>query len=659
MLPSPNIKFKLKLEANNISGKSFHILSEVFGRCYRKMTSIGFRETHFLFILIEEFRLLFNAQVVRISHIKYDSKNELESKFKTPKINIIAHEYDFIKQHFKTEELISSCQQRKETIFRKKENFHFQQNNNLNNINTLYVVPIKQRDNEKILGILEVYTKKLSNENLNFSVPTNRVCFELLLEELFFIGLNTKFTSIPLDVSKLGKKSIYDSKENFIKFNKNISDDAAFIKAYQEYFKPLDIFLLNLTERLSSHLSDEFKDNFNFNFLYRLPTDETISFILTSKQIEDLIKKKLSKDDIFSYCSFKYENEKALVGYILETKHSEYIPKSSDDPRQKRWLKSKDLETIKQIKLIKEIYKDVGENIFLFPVFFDDSGNILFILSFVSSSDISVNLRKKIFDLAYDSASMIESTLISQNITEEMIKKEYEALARLGNYAGILSHELNTPLNRLDWELSDLIEGKIALDEIPERINPLFFEINKARDSLKKFYSVASGKEEKNSEHSFDIVQDIKQTINSCLQNRNWKLNISFNENKSIKIRADREGINHVIRNLLRNAHDAILQKYKNDYKVQVKDVGKISINIERSKNHICISVKDNGIGIAEENMPKIFNPLYSSKDTRAAFGGLGLGLSSSKAIIDRHNGQLTFESKPGEGSAFNIILPL
>ena len=66
------------------------------------------------------------------------------------------------------------------------------------------------------------------------------------------------------------------------------------------------------------------------------------------------------------------------------------------------------------------------------------------------------------------------------------------------------------------------------------------------------------------------------------------------------------------------------------------------------------ITVTDTGYGIAAEQLPRIFDGLHTTKER-----GMGLGLYTSKAIIERHMGRMSVQSKPGEGTTFTIMLPI
>jgi signal transduction histidine kinase len=82
---------------------------------------------------------------------------------------------------------------------------------------------------------------------------------------------------------------------------------------------------------------------------------------------------------------------------------------------------------------------------------------------------------------------------------------------------------------------------------------------------------------------------------------------------------------------------------------------GKIHIVTVRIDNGISIQVKDNGIGIQEDNLPRIFDPFFTTKSEGE---GTGLGLSVSYGIITRHSGRIEVASKVGIGTVFTVRLP-
>ncbi len=109
---------------------------------------------------------------------------------------------------------------------------------------------------------------------------------------------------------------------------------------------------------------------------------------------------------------------------------------------------------------------------------------------------------------------------------------------------------------------------------------------------------------------------------------------------------ADRNRLRQVLVNLLDNAI-----KY-------TPSGGRVEITAERRPHEACLTVKDDGAGIAPDEIPRIWERLYRGDRSRAQ-RGLGLGLSLVRAITNAHGGTVTVESAPGEGSAFSIHLPI
>jgi two-component system NtrC family sensor kinase len=82
----------------------------------------------------------------------------------------------------------------------------------------------------------------------------------------------------------------------------------------------------------------------------------------------------------------------------------------------------------------------------------------------------------------------------------------------------------------------------------------------------------------------------------------------------------------------------------------------RIETKLSQNRNQVLIKVKDNGIGIPEENMPKLFEPFFTTKKKGK---GVGLGLSVAYGIIQEHGGSIRVESKVGEGSTFKVKIPI
>jgi signal transduction histidine kinase len=126
-----------------------------------------------------------------------------------------------------------------------------------------------------------------------------------------------------------------------------------------------------------------------------------------------------------------------------------------------------------------------------------------------------------------------------------------------------------------------------------------------------------------------------------------------FNENyiqfssleKEIIARFDRTQLIRVITNLVKNAIQSIPEEQENK---------SVFVTVFQENNNVIISVKDNGIGVSEDNKSRIFEPKFTTKSS-----GMGLGLAIIKNIIENYNGTITFNSELGKGTEFIVSFPI
>jgi signal transduction histidine kinase len=108
-------------------------------------------------------------------------------------------------------------------------------------------------------------------------------------------------------------------------------------------------------------------------------------------------------------------------------------------------------------------------------------------------------------------------------------------------------------------------------------------------------------------------------------------------------IHADKDQLATVFRNLVINAIQAMSENGTLEIKSEIKD-----------KNNIALSFSDTGVGISKDNIPNIFEPLFTTKAK-----GIGLGLAVIKTLVEKHGGKITVQSKVGKGSTFTVNLPI
>ena len=138
-----------------------------------------------------------------------------------------------------------------------------------------------------------------------------------------------------------------------------------------------------------------------------------------------------------------------------------------------------------------------------------------------------------------------------------------------------------------------------------------------------------------------EVIKDSRRIIEPQADELNIKINLVERENVP-KILGDAEVLRSVFNNLLSNAMQAM-----------ETTGGNINMTISPDENFVKIEVADKGVGISEENLSKIFEPYFSTKET-----GTGLGLAIVQKIIEDHNGTIEAASKLNDGTIFTVKLP-
>jgi len=157
--------------------------------------------------------------------------------------------------------------------------------------------------------------------------------------------------------------------------------------------------------------------------------------------------------------------------------------------------------------------------------------------------------------------------------------------------------------------------------------------------SLKNFTRLDEAKKKE-----VDIKDGIVSSIELISHETRGKIKIVTDFADLPKVSCYPDYINQVFMNILLNACQSI------------KGEGEIRIKTVSDGDFVCVSFVDNGSGIAKENLSKIFDFGFTTKKIGQ---GTGLGLALAKKIIDEHKGKITVDSKLGEGTTFNIYLPV
>lgn len=218
-----------------------------------------------------------------------------------------------------------------------------------------------------------------------------------------------------------------------------------------------------------------------------------------------------------------------------------------------------------------------------------------------------------------------------------------DKLSAMGELSAQVAHEIRNPLNSISIIAQRFLLEFQAADSDEEFKNlarSVRSEAERVNKIIRQFLEFARPKEIQ------PTACDVAELLKNCVRfiapaAEASHIEIALDCRFSEIIMADEDKLKQVFLNIIQNSVAAM------------KNGGKLEIRLAESNGWVTISFADNGEGIPPENLPKIFNLYFTTKND-----GSGLGLSISNQIVAEHGGQITVDSKPGQGSTFRIELP-
>jgi signal transduction histidine kinase len=251
-----------------------------------------------------------------------------------------------------------------------------------------------------------------------------------------------------------------------------------------------------------------------------------------------------------------------------------------------------------------------------------------------------------------DLASTIEQMQQQLDALREQLT-ESQRLATIGTIAAVIAHEFNNILTPIvsysQYALQSAESEKPDLDLIRKALAKSFQGSTKAGKICASMLGLARGE----SSFSTVLVQQLVDEVLSIMARDPQKdgLALRVQIQPELTVHADPVQLEQVLLNLLINARQAMTGRG-----------GSLTIKAATTdQNEIRLQVIDTGPGISEKNLPKIFQPFFTTKGTvkKGESKGTGLGLAICKEIIEHHKGRIEVESTVGKGTTFNIYLPL
>jgi len=233
---------------------------------------------------------------------------------------------------------------------------------------------------------------------------------------------------------------------------------------------------------------------------------------------------------------------------------------------------------------------------------------------------------------------------VSKNVLLEDQIIQTEKLASLGMMAAGMAHEVNTPLAGISSYIQMLIKQTSKKTETHDTLKKIEEQAQRIKNLVSRLLNFSRPKEAEYSDIDLnDIIRETQELFGKQITKTGTDLNLKLNK-KPLIIYGDHGRIQQVLINLLINAKDSL------------KENGIIDIKSYKESDFAVLSVEDNGIGISEDHLRRIYDPFFTTKkDT----GGTGLGLSISYAIIRDHLGTIAVKSRLYKGTAFIVRLPL
>jgi PAS domain S-box-containing protein len=266
------------------------------------------------------------------------------------------------------------------------------------------------------------------------------------------------------------------------------------------------------------------------------------------------------------------------------------------------------------------------------------------------STEFPVLVHKK--DIVNDQAEEIAHLYVLEDQSErELLESQLfqaERLSMLGQMAPRIAHEFKTPLQLVSGnaELAQtwLEQGDIEMArETIERILPATEQLLYMVQQMTNL-----GKPEKKRQEAVDIIPLIEQLLNTlqplgvikyCVVKRNYLCDTA-------QIFGDPSQIEQIFRNLIVNAAQAM----------ELSSERELTIGIRQDKNYICVIIQDTGHGIPKSKVAEIFQPFYTTKPEGK---GTGLGLVIVRAMLKRHQANVTVDSEEGVGTCFQLRFPI
>jgi signal transduction histidine kinase len=230
-----------------------------------------------------------------------------------------------------------------------------------------------------------------------------------------------------------------------------------------------------------------------------------------------------------------------------------------------------------------------------------------------------------------------------------------DRLKTVGRLASGMAHELGTPLNVVSARGALIAEGTLSDAEIVESGNIIKAQSERITAIVRQLLDFARRSiPHREPADLRRVAEQAIRLLTTFAKKQNVTISLSCDVPDAMT-EVDVGQIQQVLTNLIVNAVQAMPKGGTVEVSICREHVCPPEGQDGSEGEHVCLSVRDEGVGVSEENMPLLFEPFFTTKDTGK---GTGLGLSIAYGIVSEHGGWIDVASEPEKGSCFSVYLP-
>ena len=244
----------------------------------------------------------------------------------------------------------------------------------------------------------------------------------------------------------------------------------------------------------------------------------------------------------------------------------------------------------------------------------------------------------------FDQGALLVFDDVTQKVQLENQLLQAEKLSSIGLFAAGIAHEVNTPLAGISSYVQMLLRDTPDDDRNKEILRRIESQSFRASDIVNNLLNFARVDETDFKEINLNsVMTETVSLLAPSLRKNGVEIDLELDPTLPKTVGSSGK-LQQVFMNLFLNARDAM------------PEGGRIRVNTSAQNSSLIVEVEDTGQGISRDNIEKIYDPFFTTKEIGK---GTGLGLSVSYGIIQEHSGRIAVDSEPGRGTTFKIHLPL